>query len=175
MATLRKGKCYRHLTRPYTRKSKFQKKNYIRAIPTKKVVRFDMGDATKDFTWEVTLIAKSPHNIRHNAMESARRVIHRELQETVGVADYHLKLRTYPHHALRENKMLSGAHADRLQTGMAHSFGKVVGIAARIKAGQKIITTKVNKSNVDFAKAAIEKAKPRLPGTYTVVIEKIAG
>ncbi|MAF36880.1 50S ribosomal protein L16 [archaeon] len=174
MATLRKGKCYRHITRPYTRKSKFQKKGYIKAIPNKKVVRFDMGEATKNFGFEVTIVSKVPHQIRHNALESARRVINKELQDGAGLIGYHLKLRTYPHQALRENKMLSGAHADRLQTGMAHSFGKVVGIAAVIKRGQKIFSARVDKENLELAKRALQKAVPRLPGTYTITAQKVA-
>ena len=171
MATLRKGKCYRALSRPYTRKSRFQKKNFLRAVPNSKVVRFDMGEATKSFEWEVNLVSKVPHNIRHNAMESARRVILKELQEAIGLTGYHFKVRTYPHHALRENKMLSGAHADRLQTGMAHSFGRIVGLAARIQKGQKIFTANVGSEHVEAAKKALMKARPRLPGSYVRMAE----
>ena len=173
MAGLRKGRCYKNVTRAYTRKSKFQKKNFLRTVPNKKIVRFDMGEE-KPFDVQVHLVAKTPHNIRHNAMESARRVIHRELQESVGVNDYHFKVRVFPHHALRENKMLSGAHADRLQTGMAHSFGKIVGLAARVKLGQKVLSARVKKDKVDLAKKALKKARPRLPGKYSIVVEKVA-
>ena len=49
MATLRKGKCYTHITRPYTRRSKVKAKAYIKTVPPSKVVRFDMGDSKKDF------------------------------------------------------------------------------------------------------------------------------
>ena len=132
-----------------------------------------MGE-NKPFDSAVHLVAKTPHNIRHNAMESARRIVHRELQENIGVSDYHFKIRLYPHHALRENKMLSGAHADRLQTGMAHSFGRIVGLASRAKPGQKILTASVNNDKVELAKKALLKARPRLPGKYSVIVEKKA-
>ena len=43
MAKLRKGVSYRHFERPYTRKSKFRNKSFIKSVPVCKVVRFDMG------------------------------------------------------------------------------------------------------------------------------------
>lgn len=174
MATLRKGKCYRHVTRPYTRKSKFQKKGYIKTVPNSKIIRYDMGEATKDFEYTIDVVSKNDHQIRHNAMESARRLINKELQDNVGIVDYHFKIRTYPHQVLRENKMLSGAHADRLQTGMAHSFGKVVGIATRVKRGQKIFTIRVNDEDIEKAKKALKKSMARLPGKYTINVDKVS-
>ena len=50
MATLRKGKCYsKPNTRPYTRKSKYKKKGFIKAVPDSKLARFHMGDKLKNF------------------------------------------------------------------------------------------------------------------------------
>ena len=59
--------------------------------------------------------------------------------------------------------MLTGAGADRMQTGMQQAFGKVIGIAARLKKGQKILTVFVDKKDVDFAKTAVHAAIHRLP------------
>ena len=49
----------------------------------------------------------------------------------------------YPHIILRENKMIFGAHADRLQQGMRRSFGTAIGTAAKVEVDQTIITVKV--------------------------------
>jgi len=169
MATLRKGKCYSNLTRPYTRKSKFKKKGFIKAVPQNRVVRYDIGDASKKFQYKLRLMSKEDIQIRHNALESSRLVINRFLNKKLG-KEFYLKLHLFPHHILRENKMLTGAHADRLQTGMAHSFGRAVGLAARLKKGRPLFSVNVNKNNIDVARQALKKATPRMPGKFTIEI-----
>ena len=63
--------------------------------------------------------------------------------------NYHLQIRIYPHHVLRENKMLTGAGADRMQTGMQRAFGKAIGSAAQVKIGQAIFTVQVDDKDID--------------------------
>ncbi len=173
MATLRKGKCYRHRTRPYTRKSKVKARAYIKTVPTSKVVRYEMGDVKRKYDYEIVLVAKERGQIRHNAIESARQVVNRKLQEGLGQKSYYLKLLLYPHHVLRENKMLSGAHADRLQTGMAHSFGRTVGLAVQTKQGKALFSVRVLSNGTETARKALRLATPRLPGTYSIQIKKL--
>ncbi|MBI4159476.1 50S ribosomal protein L16 [Candidatus Woesearchaeota archaeon] len=173
MATLRKGKCYSHVTRPYTRKSKVKALAYIKTIPPSKLVRYDMGDSKKSFDYEVFLVVKENGQIRHNALESARQVVNRRLQNELGQKGYYFKLFLYPHHILRENKMLSGAHADRLQTGMAHSFGRTVGLAVQAKKGKKLFSVKVASAGIEQAKKALRLAYPRMPGTFTINVTKL--
>ena len=173
MATLRKGKCYTKVVRPYTRKSKVKAKNYIKSIPTNKIVRYDIGELTKKFKYEVNLISKQNIQIRHNAIESARLVANRRLHTKLGPKNYHFKIMIYPHHILRENKMLSGAHADRLQSGMKHAFGKPVGLAAQVKSGKVVFSTRVDENGLKIAREAIKTTIPRLPGKFTIEIKKI--
>ncbi len=172
MAGLRKGIAVRSLTRPYTRKSKFKKKNYIKVIPGNKVVKFDMGAITKDFPYEVSLVSKDSLNIRGNAIESARQLVNRKLYDQLGALNYKLKVRIYPHHILRENKMLTGAHADRMQTGMSHSFGTPIGNAARVKKGQILFTAYVDKKDIDKAKNSLWGATPRIPARCSVIVNE---
>ncbi len=172
MVGLRKGCCYRRLEIPYTRKSKYKNKNYIRTVPSHKISRFEMGDKTKKYQYTVRLVSKSTFQLRHNAIESARMVVNRRMEELLGT-NYFLRINVYPHHALRENKMIGGAHADRLQSGMAHSFGKVVGMAAQIKKGREIFTAYVNKEGIEFAKEALKTAAPRMPGNFMIDINPI--
>lgn len=172
MVGLRKGCCYRKLEKPYTRKSKYKAKGYIKAFPNHKISRFEMGDKDKTYEYTVKLVSKGTLQIRHNSIESARMVVNRRLQEGLGT-NYFLRINVFPHHALRENRMLGGAHADRLQSGMAHSFGKVIGSAAQIKKGKEIFTAYVYKAGLDLAKEALKTANPRLPGQCSIVIEPI--
>jgi large subunit ribosomal protein L10e len=173
MAGLRKGHCYSKLVRAYTRHSRVKSKDYVKAIPTNKIVRYDMGDSTKIFQYEVSLISDSDHQIRHNALESARQLINRRMYTKLGPKGYFFKLKLYPYHIIRENKMLGGAHADRLQTGMAHSFGKPVGLAAQAKKNSSVFIARVDQNGLETAKEALSLAKPRMPGKYKIEIRKI--
>ncbi len=166
---LRPAHCYTTVKRAYTRKSKYKNKSYVKAVPFNKVMKYDMGDIKKDFPVEVDLVSKQHIQLRHNALESARVVVNRHMTENLG-NNFRLKLKLYPHHVLRENKMLTGAGADRMQSGMQHAFGKPVGIAARVKKGQIVFSALVDKENVDVARSALAMAKPRLPGLYTIQI-----
>src|SRR3989344_7419000 len=135
MARIRKGCAYRRLERPYTKKSKYKILNFVRMTPAKIVVRYNMGDVEGKFEYTLNLRTKDSLQIRQNAIESARQTSNRMLEKNLGKGDYFYRIRIYPHHHLRENKMATGAGADRMSTGMQLSFGKVVSIAARVKKG----------------------------------------
>jgi len=173
MARLRKFVAYRRLERPYTRTSKFKAKSYIKTTPNVKIVRFSTGDPNKDFKFTLNLLSKSDLQIRDNALESARQTSNKLLETYLGLNGFHMKVRVYPYHILREHALASGAGADRFSSGMAHSFGKPTGIAARIKKGQTIFQVDVDKQNIAIAKQALERASKKLPCSCTIqVIEK---
>lgn len=172
MATLRKGNTYRRIKRAYTRKSKFKKQSFIPTIPPHKIVRFDMGDPSKEYKYKVKLINLEDVQIRHNALESVRLMVNKRLSEKLG-NNFHFKINKYPHHILRENKMLSGAGADRMQTGMSQSFGKAIGSAIQAKKGSVIFTASVNDDGLEVAKESLKAACARLPCGYSVEVEKI--
>jgi large subunit ribosomal protein L10e len=163
MARLRKAVAYRKLERPYTRYSKYKKQRFVRARPVCRVVRFDMGNAKREFDTSLHLISKADLQIRDNAIESARQTSNRALEKVLGKIGYHLKVRLYPHHVLRENPLAAGAGADRMSTGMAHSFGKVIGIAARVKKGQTLFSLRINKKDLDLGRKALTKASRKMP------------
>lgn len=172
MAKLRRAIAYRRIERPYTRKSKYRKKTFIRAAPANRVVMFDMGDPKKKYEYILYLISKDDLQIRHNALESARMTSNRALEKELGKTGYHLKIRVFPHHILRENPIAAGAGADRFSTGMQKSFGKPIGLAAQIKKGQKIFSVSVNKNNLELAKKALTKAQKKIPCSCTIVVNK---
>jgi len=172
MATLRKGHCVTTVKRAYSRRSKFKRKNYVKTLPSNKIIRYDMGELSKKFPYRVELITKEPVQIRHNALESCRQIINRNLSRLIGT-DYYLKLNVYPHQIIRENKMLTGAGADRMQTGMQHSFGAPTSVAARVGKKQTVFSVKVEKVNINHAKSALKKATPRLPGQFSINIVEL--
>ena len=173
MASLRKFNCYRNIIRAYTRKSKYRRKGYINSVPAHKIVKFDMGNVHGNYTHVLRLKSKQSMQIRHNAIESARLVANRKLVAQLGPKNFHFQINMYPHHILRENKMLSGAGADRLSSGMKQAFGKTMGTAAQIKRGKTLFTLYVPKHGVELGRAALRAMVPRLPCQATVEVEEL--
>jgi large subunit ribosomal protein L10e len=91
----------------------------------------------------------------------------------VGRQSYHLRIRVKPYHYLRENKMITGAGADRVQDGMRLAFGKVIGLAARIKPRQPIISIRCNNRHIRHARTALKRASPKLPTPCRIIFDKI--
>ncbi|PIN88889.1 hypothetical protein COU61_03295, partial [Candidatus Pacearchaeota archaeon CG10_big_fil_rev_8_21_14_0_10_35_13] len=148
MPALRKASAYtKRYARPYTRKSKQRRKNYIRAVPGSKIVKIQMGDARgfAEGKYAVTfkLIATEYAQLRSNALESARQGIIKTLEKNLN-GQYFFVIKAHPHHVQRENKALTGAGADRLSSGMQLSFGKTVGRAALVKPGKELFVVGVH-------------------------------
>jgi large subunit ribosomal protein L10e len=170
MAKLRKNAAYQNVERPYTRISKFTKKNFVRGgFPNIKIVKFDMGDPRPKYDTTVKLNVTRAMNIRHNSLESARIASNRWLEKTIPTK-FHLRVKTYPFHVLRENPLASGAGADRMSTGMKKSFGKVVGAAARVKDGQTVMEVRLDKTNMKVGKEALIRASKKLPCSCKVLV-----
>jgi len=172
MAKLRKAVAYRRLERPYTRKSKYREKSYVRANPHNLVVKYDMGDTTKQFPFLVRLISREGIQIRHNALESARKATNRVLESKLGKMGYRFKLKVFPHHVLRENPLASGAGADRMSTGMKKSFGKSIGLAAQVKQGATIVEVGVEEKDIATAKVACSRANTKFPCSTQIIVVK---
>lgn len=172
MAKPRKGVAYRRLERPYTRFSKFSNKSFVRARPVSRVVRYDMGTEGKHFEYSLFLAAKASLQIRDIAIESARQTSNRMLEKKLTKTDYKMKLLLYPHHVLRENPLAAGAGADRMSTGMAHSFGKPIGIAAQVKQGKDLMRIDVNLPHLEIARLALKRAQYKLPCACSIKVVK---
>lgn len=150
----------------------FTRKKFVKGFPPPKITKFTMGDTKAKFEYEAKLIALEKAQIRHNALEAARVASNRILMDKL-VNNYCLRVQPYPHTILRENKMIFGAHADRLQQGMRASFGKPIGTAARVKANQTIIIVNVNAEGVEVAKEALKRGSAKLPIPCNITVEKL--
>jgi large subunit ribosomal protein L10e len=161
-----KAKNYREVKgQPYTRKE------YTKSSPPSKITKFTMGDTKTKFPIEAKLVALENAQVRHNALEAARIASNRHLSTKLG-ENYLLQIMPYPHVILRENKMIFGAHADRLQDGMRRAFGKPIATAARVKTNQPIIVIGVNEDSIETAKQALKRSKAKLPMPCRIAIEK---
>ncbi|MCK9568108.1 50S ribosomal protein L16 [Candidatus Pacearchaeota archaeon] len=174
---LRKAYAYsKKKVTPYTRISKKRQKAYIKAVPPSKIVKFRMGKRV-DFEdgklpHTLTLVTLENVQIRQNALEACRQFINKKLDEELG-GQYFFRVIPFTHHVQRENKMLTGAGADRMQTGMQLSFGKTIAKAAIMKKGAPIMSLSVaTPKAVSFCRKILKQIKAKLPcktGTvYTI-------
>jgi large subunit ribosomal protein L10e len=150
----------------------YTRREFVRGFPQPKITKFTMGDTKANFEYEAKLVSLESAQIRHMALEAARIATNRQLMEKL-VNNYHLQVHPYPHAILRENKMIFGAHADRLQDGMRRSFGKPIGTAARVKPNQTIISVLVNADALELAKESLKRGSAKLPMPCRIVIEKM--
>lgn len=150
----------------------YTRREYIKGFPPPKIVKFTMGDVKGTWDYEAKLIATERKQIRHSALEASRVATNRVLMDKL-INDYLMQVLPFPHIILRENKMIFGAHADRLQQGMRRSFGRTIGTAARIEPGQTIMTIRVKAAALETAKEALHRGTAKLPLTCRIVVEKL--
>ena len=172
MAKLRKASAYsKKKVVPYTRVSKRRHKSYIKTVPPQKIVKFVMGRG-KDLHYILKVIADEKCQIRDNALESCRQFINKKIEKALA-GNYIFKVVPFPHHIQRENKMLTGAGSDRMQTGMQLSYGKSVGKAAILKKGSAIFYLELpHIKGVQIAREAVKKIKSKLPCKIKILEEK---
>lgn len=166
MAKLRKWCAYRTLERPYTRWSKARKKAFVKSRPGKSVVKFDMGDLKGGFAQfpiHLKLVTKDDGQIRANAIEASRTTGLKRLEAKLGRTGFYYRIRTVPHQAIRENPLAAGAGADRLSTGMKHSFGKIIGTASRVFAEDIMFDLYLPEGNEIFGRDVLKLLAKKLP------------
>lgn len=175
---LRKANAYsKRKVVPYTRSSKKRKKAFIKTMPPQKIVKFIMGSGSDfekgKYPHVLTIVSLEKVQIRNNALEACRQYINKKLDKDLG-GQYYFKIIPFPHHVQRENKMLTGAGADRMQTGMQLSFGKSMNKAAILKDGKGIFLIAVaTDKGLILARKLINQIRPKLPGKIRVNYENL--
>ena len=175
---LRKAGSYsKRYTVPYTRTSKKKNRAYIKTVPPQKIVKFTMGNQKMfkegKLPYTLTMISTEWVQIRHNALEACRMYLNRKMDDKFG-GQYLLKVLQYPHHIQRENKMLTGAGADRMQTGMQLSFGKTIGKATLTKKNTPIFFVALpNLKAVVQSREFLKEIKSKLPCTTRIEYQEI--
>ncbi len=140
----------------------YTSKKFAPGAPNPKVARFTTGKSRPDYDYLFKLISEGKVQIRHNALEAARVAASKKVT-LIGEENYFLKVVTYPHLILRENKMIATAGADRLQEGMRKAFGKPIGLAARVDIGDTVLELSLKAENLEKGKEAMKAAATKLP------------
>ena len=176
MPSLRKATAYsKKKVTPYTRVSKRKGKSYIKTVPQQKIVKFAMGKeklfSNGKLPHNLTLVSTENVQIRHNALEACRQFVNKKL-DTEFKGQYYFRIIPYSHHVQRENRMLTGAGADRMQTGMQLSFGKAMGKSAIVKKNTDLFFVAVaNPKAAAFTRKLYKQIKSKLPGKTRVLYE----
>merc|ERR1712176_656845 len=136
---------------------------YCRGVPESKIKIFDVGakKAPVDlFPFVAHLVCDEKQQISSEALEACRVAINKHLTKTIGKDAYHI---------LRANKMLSCAGADRLSSGMRHSYGKPIGVAARVDIGQVLLSVRSKDANEAHVVEAIRRGKFKFAGRQKIL------
>jgi len=168
---IRPGRAIRDMDKvAWTRYSKSKpKKSFIKAMPHRNLNQFRMGVNKPDYDLKVQLVSEQDVILRDNALESARQSANKHMEKTI-LGNYYMIVRSYPHHVLRENKMIAGAGADRLQKGMRKAFGRPTHRAARIKKHQEVFSIYTYKNNFPIIKVALHRAIMKMSGDYSIKV-----
>ena len=176
--SLRRASAYtRSANRPYTRNSRQKSKAYIKTIPHVKLAKFHIG-ALKDFeagkhTHIVRLSCLEDAQVRDNALEACRMYLTKILDEQA-IGQYYLAVKVFPHHFQRENKTAAGAGADRISSGMSHSFGMIIARAAMVAKGKDIfLISCTNEKIARIARDTLAKIRAKIPCRTRIIFEKI--
>jgi large subunit ribosomal protein L10e len=150
----------------------YTSKKFAPGAPNPKVARFTTGKSRQDYDYMFKLISEGRVQIRHNALEAARVAASKKVA-LVGEENFLLKVVTYPHMILRENKMIATAGADRLQEGMRKAFGKPIGLAARVDIGSVVLELSLKAENMEKGKEAMKAAATKLPMKTRIEVVKL--
>eukprot|EP01084_Bolivina_argentea_P038275 70771_1 len=153
----------------------FIKSRYCRGVPDPKIRIFDCGlkNASVDaFPFVAHLVSDEKEQLTSNALEAARVTANKYLIKFTGKESFHLRIRAHPFHVIRQNKMLSCAGADRLSSGMRHSYGKPTETAARISIGQVIMSVRARDVHSKQCMEALRRAKFKFPGRQKILLSK---
>ena len=150
----------------------YTRREYMGGVPNSRVSQYVMGNAKAEFPVTLTLKVKNRVQIRHTSIEAGRIAANKVLTSQCGAPNYQMVVRAFPHVVLRENKLATGAGADRVSSGMRQGFGKTVGTAARLERNQAILTVRVPADKAVFAKDALWRASMKFPSPCYIDVEK---
>jgi large subunit ribosomal protein L10e len=162
------ARCYR-----FCKNKPYIKSRYCRGVPDSKIRIFDLGrkKATVDeFPLCVHMVSLEKEQLSSEALEAARICANKYLVKYAGKDAFHMRIRVHPWHVVRINKMLSCAGADRLQTGMRGSFGKPIGLCARVNIEQILMSVRTKDANKGHVIESFRRSKFKFPGRQKIVV-----
>lgn len=168
--------CYKLVSkRPaYQKKrSRSHRKEFVRGGPDSVLRMYDTGNRKRPRDeWELSLGIKVMKDVQisDRTLEAIRTSLNRNLQKLLGRTGYLIRIRPHPWQMIRENKMMAFAGADRLQSGMRNSFGRVVGRAARVHINQTVAEVLCDFKNKDIIIKSLKTAAYKIGAPNRLVV-----
>jgi ribosomal protein L16/L10AE len=108
------------------------------------------------------------------ALEAARQYLNNQLTKILA-DNFYLACKPYPHQVIRENKTFSGgSKGERVQSGMAHSFGTTMFRAAVVKAGEPVFVIGFpDKKHISFIRKLCKSSAGKLPCSTKIIYEEV--
>jgi len=154
-------KCFREQNnKPYP------KSKYNRSVPDSKLSIKNTGNrkATADqFPIAFKIVSLSKCRISSEAFEAARIAANKVMVKNAGKTEYHLEMKKECHEAIRFNKVLSCAGADRIGSGMRKAFGKCIRKAACVANNDELMQIRSTKKHEKAITEALKQAATKLP------------
>eukprot|EP00501_MAST-03F_sp_TOSAG23-6_P001087 GSMAST32.ASY1.ANO1.1130.1 assembled CDS len=94
----------------------------------------------------IHLVSNEREQISSEALEAAQ--------------NFHMRIRAHPFHVLR---------ADRLSSGMRGSYGKPVGMIARVRIGQVLMSVRGKDTSRDAIIEGLRRCKMKFPGVQKII------
>lgn len=141
-------------------------------MPESKIRIYDVGNKSASvdlFPFVAHLVCDEKQQISSEALEACRVAVNKYLTKNIGKDAYHIRVKAHPFHVIRANKMLSCAGADRLSSGMRHSYGKPIGVAARVNIGQILVSVRAKDQHEKFVIEAIRRGKFKFAGRQKIL------
>ena len=120
------------------------------------------------FPLRLAMISRDEAQVRTNSIEAARIAVLRRLEAKLPKNGFYYRIKMVPHHVIRENPLAAGAGADRLSTGMKHSFGKTIGTASQVKKGAVVMEVYLPEGMENFGREAFRVGSSKLTLRTTV-------
>lgn len=174
MARRRWKTCRVFTSKGYQKKrSRSHRREFVRGGADTKIRMFDFGNretGIDTFEVRVGLVVLQDRRISHFTLEAIRVSLNRRLQVDMPKNAFHCRVRAHPHDVYREHAMMAFAGADRLSSGMRNSFGRPVGLCARVKAGSVILETGCELKYINQVKKALQVSGNKICSRVKVVM-----
>jgi len=156
----------------YCKNKPYIKSRFCRGVPDAKIRIYEVGKKSAPvdaFPYCCHLVSNEREQISSEALEASRIACNKNLATVLGKENFHMRIRAHPFHVLRQNKMLACAGADRLSSGMRGSYGKPIGMVARVRIGQVLMSVRSKDSSKDAIIEALRRCKMKFPGQQLII------
>ena len=158
------AKMYRRIKGPA-----FTRRKYMGGVPNNRILSFHSGNRvaaeTGQFKMQMDMYAEESCQIQSTALEAARVIANATIRNAAGIHGYALRIHTYPHQVLRENKQATGAGCRPCITRYALCFWKERRHRSSCKARTAVSISAIPPSELRRSQGCIAQGQDEVPNS----------